>query len=402
MDGSPRRPGFGTRAIAAGTRPPEVHQVPSSAPIYQSATFAAEDAEELTDILSFRRPGFAYSRIENPTASALAGAFAGMHEAEAGFAFGSGMGAIHAALVSVLSAGDRIVSTRAVYGSTRALMDRVLGRLGVESHYVDATATGQVERALEQPARILYLETISNPTLVVLDLPRLAALAHDRGALVVVDNTFASPYLCRPLELGADVVVESLTKWIGGHSDVVAGAVAGSRSAIEAVRAVAVDTGGIVAPFSAFLALRGLQTLHVRMDRHAASALALARLLETRPEVGSVTYPGLPSHPQAAVSQRLLRSGGGLLGLDLGSRRTAEAFIDALTIPHRTASLGSVFTLAVHPPSHTHRQLSDQELVAAGIAPGLVRISVGLEDVDDLATDIIRALEVAATVELVV
>jgi cystathionine beta-lyase/cystathionine gamma-synthase len=402
MDRSSPPHGFGTRAIAAATRAPDVRQAPSAAPIYQAATFSAEDSEELTDILAFRRPGFAYARIENPTASALADAFAEMHGTEAGFAFGSGMAAVHAALLSLLATGDRIVCTQAVYGSTRAFMTGVLGRLGVVTEFVDATDLRQVERALERPARVLYLETISNPTLVVLDLPRLAELAQAHGAIVVVDSTFASPYLCRPIEHGADLVLESLTKWIGGHSDVVAGAVAGRRSLIERVRGVAVDTGGIVAPFSAFLALRGLQTLHVRMDRHAASAMALARFLQSRPEVRSVIYPALPGHPQAAIAARLLRSGGGMLGVDLGSRGAAEAFIDGLAIPHRTASLGSVFTIAVHPPSHTHRQLSDAELEAAGIAPGLVRLSVGLEDVEDLIADVAGALEAAAKVERVV
>jgi methionine-gamma-lyase len=195
------------------------------------------------------------------------------------------------------------------------------------------------------------------------------------------------------VELGADLVVESATKWLSGHSDVIAGVVAGSRPAIEAVRSVSVDTGGIVAPFSAFLVLRGIQTLHVRMEHHARSALALARMLGSRPEVERVLYPTLPSHPQAAVAARLLRNGGGMLAIDLGTRAAAAAFIDALTIPPRTASLGSVHTLVVHPPSHTHRQLDAAGLVEAGIAEGLVRISVGLEDADDLALDVGHALD---------
>jgi methionine-gamma-lyase len=227
---------------------------------------------------------------------------------------------------------------------------------------------------------------------VVADLERLAELGHRHGATVVVDNTFASPYLCQPLALGADVVVESATKWLSGHSDVIAGAVAGSREFIDHVRDVAIDTGGIVAPLSAFLVLRGLQTLHVRMDRSSASALALARQLEGAPGVASVTYPGLPSHPQAAVAQRQLRRGGGMLALDLGSRAAAAAFIDGLAIPPVTATLGSVVTYAVHPPTATHRQLDEAQLAAAGIAPGMVRISVGLEDVDDLLADMADAL----------
>jgi methionine-gamma-lyase len=390
-------PGFGTRAIRAASTPPRVDQIPNAVPIYQSATFASADAGELGDILADRQPGYAYSRIENPTAAAMASAFAELEGAEAGFSFASGMAAIHAVLVSLLHAGDRVVCTRAVYGSTRALMTTVLARFGVEVVFVDPVDLDAVEAALTPGTRVLYLETISNPTIIVADLADLIERAHRRGVATVVDNTFASPYLCRPIELGADVVVESCTKWIGGHSDVIAGAVAGRRDLIDEVRAVEIDTGGIAAPFTAFLVLRGMETLHVRMERHCANALAVARYLESRPEVRFVRYPGLPSHPQASVVQRELRAGGGMLALDLGERSVAAAFLDALTIPIRTASLGSIQTIAVHPPSSTHRQLSDADLEAAGIPQGLVRISVGLEDAEDLIADVAAGLTVART-----
>jgi methionine-gamma-lyase len=244
-----------------------------------------------------------------------------------------------------------------------------------------------VEAAFTPATRVLYLETISNPTIVVADLADLIERAHRHDVLVVVDNTFASPYLCRPIELGADLVVESCTKWLSGHSDVLAGAVAGSRERVAAVSAVQTDTGGIAAPFSAFLVLRGIVTLAVRMERHSANALALARFLESQDGVGTVLYPGLASHPQSAVAQRQLRAGGGMLAFDLGERTAASAFLDALRLPPRTASLGSVHTIAVHPPSMTHRQLDVEQLVAAGIQQGLVRVSVGLEDVEDLIAD---------------
>jgi methionine-gamma-lyase len=396
QSGAPQR-GFGTRAIKAATRAPRVEQGPSAVPIYQSATFHAQDVDDYAELIGFRKPGYTYARIENPTADALAAAFAELHGAEAGFAFGSGMAAIHAAILSLIRAGDRIVSTRAVYGSTRALMDNVFGRLGVEIVYVDPSDLPGVEAALAAaPTRLLYAETISNPTIVVADLARLAQLGHAHGATFVVDNTFASPYLCRPLELGADLVVESATKWLSGHSDVVAGVVAGRRELIEAVRRVSIDTGGIVAPFSAFLVLRGLQTLHVRMDRHSQSALTLASGLAVHAAVHSVVYPGLPSHPQAEVAARQLRTGGGMLAIDLGRREVAAAFIDALLIPPVTATLGSVVTYAVHPPTATHRQLDEEQLAATGIPSGLVRISVGLEDVEDLVTDVDQALAAAA------
>lgn len=378
--------GFGTRAIRAASTPPEVRQVANSVPIYQAATFAAEDSAELGDILADRKPGYAYARIDNPTAFAMASAVAELEGAEAGYSFASGMAAIHGTLFALVHAGDRIVSTRAVYGSTRQLMTKVLARFGVETVFVDPTDPDAVEAALPG-ARVLYLETISNPTIIVADIAELAQRAHRHGVTVVVDNTFASPFLCRPLELGADLVVESCTKWIGGHSDVVAGSVAGSRELVSQVKALEVDAGGIAAPFTAFLVLRGIETLHVRMERHCATALALSRFLEARPEVGSVMYPGLPSHPQAAVAQRQLRAGGGMFALDLGERAAAAAFLDALSIPPRTASLGSVQTIAVHPPSSTHRQLSGPELADAGIAQGLVRVSVGLEEIEDLVAD---------------
>ncbi|MFI5293112.1 MAG: trans-sulfuration enzyme family protein, partial [Candidatus Limnocylindrales bacterium] len=311
--------GFGTRAIAAATKAPRLEQSTSAVPIYQSATFHARDVDDYAALIGFERPGYTYSRIENPTASALADAFAELHTAEAGFAFGSGMAAIHAAILSLVRAGDRIVCTRAVYGSTRGLLDSVFGRLGVSVVYVDPTDLAAVEAALTaEPTRLLYAETIANPTTVVADLARLAELAHRHGASVAVDNTFASPYLCRPIELGADLVIESATKWLSGHSDVIAGVVAGTRDRIEAVRRVSIDTGGIASPFSAFLVLRGIQTLHVRMERHCQSALTLARHFEAQAAVRDVAYPGLPSHPQADVAQRQLRAGGGILAVDLG------------------------------------------------------------------------------------
>jgi cystathionine beta-lyase/cystathionine gamma-synthase len=395
---TPRSVGFGTRAIRAASTPPRVDQVAQSVPIFQSITYAADDAAQLGDILGDRLPGFAYSRIDNPTAAALGSAIAEVEGAEAGLGFSSGMAAIHATLLAGLRAGDRVVSTRAVYGSTRSLLTGVLARLGVEVAFVDPTDPDAVEAALTPSTRILYLETISNPTLVVADLAELAARAHRRRVRVVVDNTFASPYLCRPLELGADLVVESASKWIGGHSDVLAGVVAGSATAIAAIRAVEIDTGAMVAPFSAFLVLRGLETLHVRMDRHSQNALALARALESRPEPVAVVYPGLPSHPQAAIARSQLLAGGGMVAFELPDRAGAAAFIDALTIPPRTASLGSIQSMFVHPPSSTHRQLDDAQLVAAGIPAGLVRVSVGLEDIDDLLADVSGALDASRAV----
>ncbi|HTS14846.1 MAG TPA: aminotransferase class I/II-fold pyridoxal phosphate-dependent enzyme [Candidatus Sulfotelmatobacter sp.] len=393
-----RSPGFSTRALRAASRVPRVLQAPNAVPIYQAVTYSAEAAEELGAVLQGTREGYAYSRLGHPTATILADALAALEGAEAGLTFDSGMGAINGTLSALLGQGDHVVVTRAVYGSTRALFSTVLARFGIGATFVDPTDLAAVAAAITPRTRVLYLETISNPTLVVADLAALASLAHRHGLTVVVDNTFASPYLCRPLELGADLVIESCTKWLGGHSDVLAGAVCGSRDLVGEIAAAQIDIGGTIAPFSAFLVLRGLETLAVRMDRHCATALALARQAEASPVPRAVHYPGLPSHPQAAVAGRELLAGGGLLALDLGEREAAAAFIDALRVPQRTASLGSVFTMAVHPPSTTHRQLSSDELASAGIAEGLVRISAGLEDVEDLAAELATGLAAAAAV----
>lgn len=384
--------GFGTRAIHAATRAPRVDQTPDVVPIYQAVTFSAADAAELGSVLAETKPGYAYSRIDNPTVTALADAMVEVEAAEAAYCFATGMAAIHALFAANLSSGDHVVAAGALYGSVSHMLDRILARFGVETTFVDATDPDAVEAAIRPNTRILHLETIANPTLVVTDVADLAERAHRHGVTVSVDNTFASPYICRPLELGADLVVESLTKWIGGHSDVMGGVVAGDRQRIKAIREVQVDTGGSLAPLSAFLALRGLATLHVRMERHVESALALARHLEPTGLVRAAFYPGLPSHPQFAVAQRQLRAGGGMFALDVGDRQTAARVLDALTIPPMTASLGSVRTMAVHPPSTTHRQLDTAALARAGIREGLIRVSVGLEDVDDLIADFDQAL----------
>jgi methionine-gamma-lyase len=263
--------------------------------------------------------------------------------------------------------------------------------------YVDTTDTVAVEAALAaSPTRVLHVETIANPTCVLADLPALAAAAHRHGSLLTVDNTFASPAVCRPLEHGADLVMESGTKYLSGHSDVMAGAVVGAADRIAAVRSAQIDTGATLGPFAAFLVLRGIATLAVRMERQSRTAAALAAWLERREGVDRVIYPGLDSHPQRKVAERILDSGGAMLSVDLaGGREAGRAFCDALTIPERTASLGSVHTMVVHPPTSSHRALDTTALAAAGIGEGLLRVSVGLEDEADLVADFDAALDAA-------
>ena len=400
-DSDPRPPssakGFSTRAIRAASRIPAVDQTPTSVPIYQTATFASADTEELGRVASDARAGFAYSRISNPTTSALGGAYAELAGGEAGAALASGMGAIHATLASLLRSGDRIVAPIASYGSTRSQLNRVFGGFGVRVDIVDTTDLDAVAGALAAaPTRVLYAETIANPTTHLADHAALAELAHRHGATYVVDNTFASPYVCRPLDFGADLVVESATKFLGGHSDVIAGVVAGSSQRIADVERAQIDTGATLGPLEAFLVLRGILTLAIRVERHAATAAALAAWLEGHDGVRSVLYPGLDSHPQRDVALRQFRPGvaGGMLAFEVaGGREAGRAVIDALRLPELTASLGSVHTMVVHPPSTSHRQSTEAELLAAGITPGLLRVSVGLEDLEDLQDDLDAALD---------
>jgi cystathionine beta-lyase/cystathionine gamma-synthase len=397
--------GFSTRAIRAASRTPAVGQRPTAVPIFQTATFSSEDAAGLADAVADGWAGYSYSRISNPTVRALGDAYAELAGGAAGYALASGMAAVHASLASLLRAGDHVVASTSLYGSTRSQLTGTFARFGVSTTFVDPTDPAAVDAALGQPAsRVLYAETSANPTTLLTDHARLAELAHRHGAVYVVDNTFASIYVCRPLELGADLVLESATKYLGGHSDVIAGVIAGRRELVERAAAVQVETGATLGPFDAFLVLRGLLTLAVRMDRHAASALALATWLEGRPGVRRVLYPGLASHPQREVAMRQFRSanGGGMLAFELaGGRAAGQAFIDALRQTELTASLGSVHTMVVHPPSTSQRQLTEAELVAAGISPGLLRVSVGLEDVADLIADFDQALAASATATVV-
>jgi cystathionine beta-lyase/cystathionine gamma-synthase len=389
---------FTTRAILASTRSPEVHQIPSAVPIYQAAAFSSATAAELGDVLTGATPGYAYSRIDNPTTAALAEAVAELENAEAGLAFATGMAAIHAAIVSVVRAGQTIVVTQAVYGTTRDLLVRVLAGLGVTTEFVDPTDFAAIDAALVKTGSpLLYVETVSNPTIIVSDISALAGIAHRHGALLLVDNTFASPYACRPIERGADLVMHSATKYLSGHADVLAGVVVGSRQRVDALRPILVDVGAALAPLAAFLVLRGLPTLALRMERHSETALELAAWLQGQDQIDRVHYPGLPSDPGHEVASRQLDVFGGMLAFELaGGREAGQAFLDAMRVSERTASLGAFRTITSHPASTTHRQLDAAALRASGIAPGLLRCSVGLEDAEDLREDFELGLAAAA------
>ena len=388
-------PGFSTRAIRAASRVPPAPQPPVNVPIYQTSTFEVADAQELAELLEFARPGHSYSRYSNPTHAALEEALAELEGAEACLVTASGMAAIHAVVLATVRAGESLLVPRAVYGGVVGLARAVLDRSGISSRAVETTDLDAVAAAIDDTTRLVWLETISNPTTAMADISAISALAHDRGALVAVDNTFASPYLANPLALGADMVVHSTTKYVGGHSDITGGALLGSSDRMAAARQVLINAGGNAAPFEAFLALRGLKTLALRMERHSANALAVARALEGLGGVERVLYPGLAWHPQHELARRTLRGGmaGGMLSVDLaGGRAAGEAFLGRLRVAVHATSLGSAETLCSHPASSSHRQLDDAELAAGGMTPGMVRVSIGLEDPEDLVDDLAAAV----------
>ena len=387
-------PGFSTRAIRAASRIPDAPQPPVNVPIYATATFEVADAAELGDLLEFARPGHSYARYSNPTHEALEAAVAELEGAEAGVATASGMAAVHAVMLSHLETGDEVIVPAAVYGGIVGIARSVLDRVGIGVRAVDTTDHEAVEGAIGPRTRLLWLETISNPTTAVADVAALSELAHANGVVVAVDNTFASPALATPLALGADIVVHSTTKYIGGHSDIIGGIVIGSAERVAAARKIVINAGGNASPWEAFLALRGLKTLALRMERHSTNALAVAQVLEGAPGVTAVRYPGLASHPQHELSCRVLRGGmaGGMLAVELeGGRAHGERFLGRMRVAVHATSLGGVETLVSHPASSSHRQLSEEGLAAAGLTPGTLRVSIGLEDADDLIADLVAA-----------
>jgi cystathionine beta-lyase/cystathionine gamma-synthase len=391
----PEPRGFTTRAVHAWRGGPPVEEEPASVPIYQTAPFIFHDVDRFAAVGRERiGAGYLYSRWGNPTVDALARTVAALEGAEAAACFASGMAAIHGALAAVLAAGDHLVAARQLYGGTRGLLQEVLPRTGVAVDVVDITDLEAVARAFRPETRALLFEVVGNPTLDVADLDALARLAHERGAVCVVDATFTPPCLLRPLEHGADLVVHSATKYLAGHSDATAGVVAGPGDRVRRIRAFAIDYGAVLAPFEGWLTLRGIQTLALRVERTSASALAIARFLEGSGRAERVRYPGLPSHPQHGLARRLLpRGAGGIVTFELpGGAAAGRRLMERVRVFSPAASLGGTKSLVVHPASVTHSQLEPRERAEAGIGDGLVRLSIGIEDVEDLIDDLDRAL----------
>ncbi|MGC4766726.1 trans-sulfuration enzyme family protein [Micromonospora sp. DT46] len=370
-----------------------------SPPIVQSATFSAESDEQFAAVATETRGNAFYTRYGNPNHAQVAAVVAQLEGAEAGLVTASGMGAISTIALALLSAGDHVIVQRSTYGGTTSLVTGLLARFGVAFTQVDQTDTEAFVRALRPQTRLVLVETPSNPLLELTDLAAVVELAHANDALVAVDNTFATPVNQRPTEFGADLVWHSGTKYLGGHSDVSAGVVVGSADLVDRVWQTAIVTGSTLGPIDAWLLLRGIRTLSLRVDRHNANALALARAVEGHPAVRRVRYPGLPTHPQHELAGRQMTGFGGVLSVELRDGRAATGLLDGLRLAKRAASLGSVSTLVVHPRSMWAGIVDAEQLAATGIGEGLVRVSTGIEDTEDLVADFLAALDAADRAE---
>jgi methionine-gamma-lyase len=365
-----------------------------STPIFQSSTFAFRNAEQGAAIFAGEDPGYVYTRLGNPTQTALETEMAYLEQGEAALALASGMAAATTAVLTCCKVGEHIVAGDTLYGGTHQLFTQTLPRMGIEVTEVDARDPHNVAEAITDATRLVYLETPANPTLVLSDIAAVVEIAHGRKIPVLVDNTFCTPYLQNPLDLGADVVLHSATKYIGGHGDTVAGILVGKQDWIlEARMETLRDVGGCISPFNAWLLLRGLKTLPVRMDRHCENAMEVAQFLSYHPRVREVIYPGLKTHPQHELARRQQRGFGGMISfLVEGGREAGRVVMDSVELCTLAVSLGDVDTLIEHPATMTHSTYSEAELRKVGIDPAMIRLSVGLENVDDIIRDLRTAL----------
>ena len=388
--------GFSTRQIHVGKYKNAAGALCD--PIYQTSTFEFDSVEQGGARFAGAEGGYIYTRLANPSTNSVEEKIASLENGEAAMATGSGMGAITAAIYCNVVAGDEIVADETLYGCTFAFLSKEITQLGVKTTFVDMNDLDALKAALTEKTKIVYFETPCNPTLKVIDIKATADAAHEfnKDIKVIVDNTFPSPYLQRPLDLGADIVVHSATKYINGHGDVIAGFVVGKKEFIDNLRVVGVGhmTGSVMSPFNAFLISRGLKTLSIRMDRHCENAMKLAKYLESHPAVAKVYYPGLESFEGHEVAKKQMSKFGGMMSIELKADRDLTAkTINKLKLCTIAVSLGDAETLVEHAASMTHSTYSAEELAAAGIPEGLVRISVGLEDAEDIIADFEQAFE---------
>ncbi len=382
-----------TQCIHAGYHPDAAGAVVT--PIYQVSTFRFRDVDHGASLFTGKEKGYIYTRMANPTIEALEQAVAVLEKGYMGLGCASGMAAIHTTFASLLSTGDHVICSESVYGPTNTLLKTVMNRFGVEISFVDTSDLDAIEKEIRGNTKVIYIETPGNPTLVVSDIAAVAGMAHEHGARLVVDNTFMSPILQKPLTLGADVVVHSMTKYINGHADVVAGMIVVKDEAdYTHFRKVLNQIGGVIDPFNAFLVARGMKTLAIRMERHCESAMKIAKFLEGHEKIERVYFPGLPSHPQFETAERQTSGPGGVISFELlGGIEAGKTLMNSVRLCTLAVSLGGVETLIEHPASMTHASMGAEDRAAAGITDGLVRIAVGIEHVDEIIADLEQGLE---------
>ena len=384
--------GFNTKLIHAGAFHDALGSV--AIPIYQTSTFAFKNADHGAECFAGASDGFIYTRIGNPTIKSLEDNIAALENGFGGIATGSGMGAITTVYMALLAQGAHIVSTAAVYGPARGVLEAQFSRFGVEATFVDSSNIEEVKKAIKPNTKVLYIETPSNPTMAITDIAACADIAKNHNITLVVDNTFSSPYLQRPLELGADVVIHSLTKFLNGHADIVGGVIITKTEQLyKKIRPLMVTMGCNMDPHQAFLVLRGIRTLSLRIDRAQYNAQILAEYLENHPKIEWVKYPGLKSHPQYELAQNQMKGPGSMISFEVkGGLKSGKILMDNVKLAILAVSLGGVETLIQHPASMTHAGLSPEKRLQADITDGLVRFSVGIEDVNDIKNDLEQAL----------
>ena len=387
---------FATQAIHGGHKKDPVSGALTT-PIFQTSTFVFDSSEQGGRRFALEEDGFIYSRLGNPTNMQLEEKIALLEKGEACLSTASGMGAITSALWTALKAGDHIVASKTLYGCTYALLNHGISRYGVEVTFVDAANLDEVRSAMKENTKVVYLETPANPDLKLVDIEAISKIGHEvEGCMVMVDNTFCTPYIQRPLELGADVVLHSATKYLNGHGDVIAGFVVGKKEFIDQVRLFGVKdmTGAVLSPFDAYLIMRGMKTLQIRMDRHTKNAMEVAKFLESHENVELVNYPGLESFPQYELAQKQMDMPGGMIAFEVkGGLEAGKKLLNSLELCTLAVSLGDCETLIQHPASMTHSPYTPEERAEAGISEGLIRISVGLEDAEDIIADLKQGLD---------
>ncbi len=385
--------GFDTKAVHAGDFKDQFGAVVT--PIYQTSTFEFRDAEHGARLFAGEEDGFIYTRLGNPTVWSLEQKLAALENGADAVAFASGMGAVSALFLTLLSQGDHIISTSAVYGPSRGILETYFKQFGVDATFIDTSDPFAVEKAIQNNTKLIYIETPTNPTIVLTDIEQVAAIAHQYDIPVAVDNTFASPVLQNPLDLGADIVLHSLTKFINGHADTVGGAlIAKDEATVKALRKTMAYFGANMDPHQAYLVYRGAKTLSLRVLKAQENALEVARWLENHPQVAWVKYPGLRSHPQYDLARRQMRGPGSMMSFGVkGGLEAGKKVMDHVRLAKLAVSLGGVETLIQHPASMTHAGLSPEARLQAGISDELIRLSVGIENVEDIIADLDAALQ---------